>query len=106
MLAGVSLPITSGLSITGLPTGVLFPCFCKRCLKKGKHLNAVVVETAALSPHTSQASSPFNHTLNIEIEFFKAIALPCPTNPVAVEFSQESNSPIDSCAQSPALPAT
>lgn len=65
----------------------------------------MVVETAALSPHTSQASSPFNHAVNIEMEFFKAIALPCPTNPEAVEASQGSNSPIDSCAQSPALPA-
>lgn len=81
--------------ITGSPTGVLFACFCKRCQKKGKHL-----KTTALSPHTSQASSPFNH---IEMEFFKAIVLPCPTNPEADEASQESNSPIDSCARSPAL---
>lgn len=65
----------------------------------------MVVETTALSPPSSQASSPFNHTLNIEMEFFKEIALPCPTNPVAIGASQESNSPIDSCAPSPALPA-
>lgn len=89
--------------ITGSPAGVLFACFCQRCQKKGKPLNAVVVETTALSPHTSQDSSPFNHALNIEMAFFKAIVLTCPTNPEAVEASQESNSPTDSCAQSPAL---
>lgn len=39
------------------------------------------------------------------MEFFKAVALPCPTNLVVIEASKENNSPIDICAQSPTLHA-